>query len=53
MLFSKVDSWFMGINTNMPGKDKRTFLLYSGGAPAYREKCDEVAAKGYEGFALE
>jgi cation diffusion facilitator CzcD-associated flavoprotein CzcO len=52
MLFMKVDSWFMGINSNVPGKDKRTFLLYSGGAPAYREKCDEVAAKGYDGFVL-
>jgi cation diffusion facilitator CzcD-associated flavoprotein CzcO len=53
MLFTKVDSWFMGINSNLPGKQKRTFLLYSGGAPAYREKCDEVVAKGYEGFVLE
>ena len=52
MLFTKVDSWFMGINKNLPGKQKRTFLLYSGGAPAYREKCDEVAAKEYEGFLL-
>ncbi len=51
-VFTKVDSWFMGINTNVPGKQKRTFLLYSGGAPAYREKCDEVAARGYEGFTL-
>ena len=53
MLFTKVDSWFMGINKNLPGKQKRTFLLYSGGAPAYREKCDEVAAKEYEGFLLQ
>ena len=52
MLFTKVDSWFMGINKNLPGKQKRTFLLYSGGAPAYRERCDEVAAKEYEGFLL-
>ena len=52
MLFSKVDSWFMGINSNLPGKQKRTFLLYGGGAPVYKEKCDEVAANGYEGFAL-
>jgi cation diffusion facilitator CzcD-associated flavoprotein CzcO len=50
MLFSKVDSWFMGINSNVPGKQKRTFLLYAGGAPAYREKCGEVAANDYEGF---
>ena len=52
MLFTKVNSWFMGINSNVPGKTKRTFLLYSGGAPSYRERCDEIAAKGYEGFAL-
>ena len=52
MLFTKVDSWFMGINSNLPGKNKRTFLLYAGGAPAYRERCDEIAAKGYEGFRL-
>ncbi|MEE8301836.1 MAG: NAD(P)/FAD-dependent oxidoreductase, partial [Candidatus Tectomicrobia bacterium] len=53
MLFTRVDSWFMGINTNLPGKQKRTFLLYSGGAPAYRKKCDEVAANSYEGFVLQ
>lgn len=52
MLFTQVDSWFMGINSNLPGKQKRTFLLYAGGAPAYRQKCEEVAANGYEGFVL-
>ncbi|MBI2799250.1 MAG: NAD(P)/FAD-dependent oxidoreductase [Gammaproteobacteria bacterium] len=49
MLFTKTDSWFMG--TNVPGK-KRTFLFYAGGAPAFRNKCAEVAAKDYEGFVL-
>jgi cation diffusion facilitator CzcD-associated flavoprotein CzcO len=53
MLFHQVDSWFMGVNPNVPGKQKRTFLLYSGGAPAYREKCDEVAANGYDGFVFD
>ncbi len=53
MLFSQVDSWFMGINSNLPGKQMRTFLLYAGGGPAYRERCDEVAANGYEGFVLQ
>jgi cation diffusion facilitator CzcD-associated flavoprotein CzcO len=53
MLFSKVDSWFMGINSNLPGKQTRTFLLYAGGGPAYRERCDQVAASGYEGFMLQ
>ena len=53
MLFTKVDSWFMGINSNLSGKQKRKLLLYAGGAPAYRERCDEVAANGYEGFMLQ
>jgi len=53
MLFAKVDSWFMGINTNLPHKQKRKVLLYAGGAPAYREKCDEAAANDYEGFILD
>ena len=52
LLLTKVNSWMMGINTNVPGKETRTFLAYAGGAPAYRKRCDEVAAKGYEGFAL-
>ena len=49
MLFTKTDSWFMG--TNVPGK-KRTFLFYAGGAPAFRDKCAEVADNGYMGFLL-
>ena len=49
-LLPMADSWFMGANT--PGK-KRTFLLYAGGSPAYQQKCEEVAAKGYEGFLLQ
>ena len=36
----------------MAGKQPRTFLAYAGGAPAYRTRCDEVAAMVYEGFAL-
>ena len=26
--------------------------FYAGGSPAYTAKCDEVAAKGYEGFVF-
>ena len=52
MLFTQVDSWMMGINSNVAGKQKRTFIVYAGGAPKYREKCDEVAAGGYVGFAF-
>ena len=50
-LISKVDSWFMGVNLNMPEK-KRNFLLYAGGSQAYKAKCDEVKAKNFEGFEL-
>ena len=48
-LLTKANSWFVG--ANIPGKS-RTFLLYANSAPAYRAKCDEVAANGYPGFAL-
>ncbi len=51
-LLPTADSWFMGVNQNLPNK-KRTFLAYMGGAPAYRARCDECAARGYEGFVLE
>lgn len=50
-LLSKTDSWFTGVNQNLPDK-KRTFLAYAGGSPAYAAKCDEVAAMGYGGFEL-
>src|SRR5262245_42216516 len=49
-LLSDAKSWFMG--SNIPGK-KRAILLYANTAPAYRQKCAEVAAKGYEGFVLQ
>jgi cation diffusion facilitator CzcD-associated flavoprotein CzcO len=53
MLFSKTNSWFTGINSNIEGRDTRSVLLYAGGAPGYRDKCDEVAAAGYRGMVLE
>jgi hypothetical protein len=40
------------MGSNIPGK-KRAILLYANTAPAYRQKCAEVAANGYEGFALQ
>ena len=53
LLIMQVDSWMTGINRNVAGRQKRTFMAYAGGAPKYREKCDDVAANGYEGFVLE
>jgi hypothetical protein len=26
--------------------------IYAGGLPRYRERCEEVAAAGYEGFLI-
>ncbi|MGH1489783.1 MAG: flavin-containing monooxygenase [Acidimicrobiales bacterium] len=52
MLFTKVNSWFTGINSNLEGHQTRRFLLYAAGLPTYREKADEVSANQYEGFVL-
>jgi cyclohexanone monooxygenase len=48
-LYPLAASWYMG--ANIPGKP-RIFMPYIGGVDVYRQKCDEVAAKGYAGFAL-
>jgi cation diffusion facilitator CzcD-associated flavoprotein CzcO len=42
-------TWYMG--ANIPGKPQ-VFLPYLGGLGPYREKCDEIATNGYEGFAF-
>lgn len=42
------NSWYLG--ANIPGKP-RVFMPLPG-LPAYIERCSEVAAAGYEGFAL-
>ena len=44
------NSWYLG--ANIPGKP-RIFMPYVGGVGVYREKCDEVAEKNYEGFLLQ
>src|SRR5713101_3418015 len=50
-LMPRANSWYM--SANIPGKP-RAFLPYLGpeGVGGYRRKCDEVAAKNYEGFEL-
>jgi len=48
-LYPLADSWYTG--ANIPGKP-RIFMPYVGGVGAYRQKCDDVAAKGYDGFTL-
>jgi cyclohexanone monooxygenase len=48
-LYPTAASWYMG--ANIPGKP-RLFLPYIGGVGNYRDKCEAVAANGYEGFEL-
>jgi cyclohexanone monooxygenase len=48
-LYPQADSWYMG--ANIPGKP-RIFMPYIGGVGPYRQICNEVVAKGYEGFAM-
>ena len=48
-LYPQANSWYMG--ANIPGKP-RIFMPYIGGVAVYRQICNDVAAKGYEGFAM-
>jgi cation diffusion facilitator CzcD-associated flavoprotein CzcO len=52
LLSNEVDSWMTGINRNVDGKQTRIIARYSGSAPAYRARCDAVAAKEYRELAL-
>jgi cyclohexanone monooxygenase len=47
-IYPTCNSWYLGVN--IPGKPK-VFMPYLG-FPPYVEKCNEVAASGYEGFQL-
>jgi len=48
-VFMQANSWYVG--ANVPGKP-RVFMPYAGGVVPYREKCEEVVSRGYEGFTL-
>jgi cyclohexanone monooxygenase len=48
-LYPQANSWYMG--ANIPGKPQ-IFMPYIGGVGVYRQICNDVAAKGYEGFVL-
>jgi len=52
LLFTEVDSWMTGINRNVEGKQVRRIMRYSGGHPAFRARCEAVAADGYRDLAL-
>ena len=48
-LYPLANSWYMG--ANIPGKP-RIFMPYVGGVHMYKQKCDEVVANDYRGFAI-
>ena len=52
LLSNEIDSWMTGINRNIAGKNTRIIARYSGSAPAYRARCDEVAVNGYQEMKL-
>ena len=47
-LYPRCNSWYLG--ANVPGKPRVFMPLI--GFPTYVEKCEQVVADGYEGFAL-
>lgn len=47
--YSDEDSWYTG--ANIDGKEKN-ILVYRGGLPQYRERCDDIANNAYKGFKL-
>jgi cyclohexanone monooxygenase len=49
-LYPQTNSWYVG--ANIPGKP-RQFSVYLGGFSSYRERCDQIAQNGYEGFMFE
>jgi hypothetical protein len=49
LLPQATSSWYLG--ANVPRKP-RVFMPYAGGMARYRGICEDVAAKGYDGFAL-
>jgi hypothetical protein len=52
MLFTQVDSWMTGVHSEVKHPRGRTVMVYAGGAPKFRERCEQVAAAGYSGFEL-
>jgi cyclohexanone monooxygenase len=48
-LYPRATSWYVG--ANIPGKP-RVFMPYVGGCGNYRRECEEIVARGYEGFVL-
>ena len=51
-LLTEADAWWVKVKNNPDGTTTRRALIFVGDAPKYREFCDGVASRGYEGFDL-
>ena len=52
LLRNEVDSWQTGININLEGRQTRMTVMYAGGQPSFRRRCEEVAQNGYKELNL-
>ena len=47
-----INSWWIKVTHKPDGSVVRRTLVYVGGGPEYRKRCEEVAYHHYEGFEL-
>jgi cation diffusion facilitator CzcD-associated flavoprotein CzcO len=51
-LMADANAWWVKTTTKPDGTVVRRTLVYVGGGPEYRKRCEQVAYGGYEGFTL-
>jgi len=51
-LMADTNAWWVKVTNKPDGSVVRRTLVYVGGGPEYRKRCEEVAFAGYEGFEL-
>jgi cation diffusion facilitator CzcD-associated flavoprotein CzcO len=51
-LMADTNAWWIKVTHKPDGTIVRRTLVYVGGGPEYRKRCEEVAYNGYEGFEL-
>ena len=51
-LMADTNAWWIKVTHKPDGSIVRRTLVYVGGGPEYRKRCQEVASGGYEGFEL-
>ena len=52
MLWTEVNSWMTGVNSNVEGKQVRRIMRYGGTFPSFRAQCAAVTNNGYRDVAL-